>query len=255
MYSAVLLAAMTACESAPKWGHDHKVPHHSYGPCYGACYGYGYTGWVGSPNGWYGPDPGPHAVLPVGGWFGNGHGGHGHGPGVVHANGCWGLPYGGYWAGYGHGGPGYWGACGGYASGAFGLHPPGASGPPAERKPEDRDRLEDRDKDKDKDKNKDKDKDIEDKDRTRAQLIFELPPGARLFVDDQPVADADTRRNFRTPALRPGERYYYELRAEVVRDGKTVVQSKRVTLSAGDTIKADFSGLGRPAGVASAGAR
>jgi uncharacterized protein (TIGR03000 family) len=193
----------------------------------------------------------------------------------VHAAGGWGLPYGGYWGGgYGcHGGHG-----GGYATPAFGGHGPGLLGPSTDRTIDSKDKSKDgngtKDKDdpdaddkaKDKDKGKDKkiekgkDKEIEknkdkDKDDTRAHLIFELPAGAKLFVDDQPIANAEGRKSFRTPALRDGQTYYYELRAEVVRDGKTVVQTKRVTLSAGDTIKADFSTLGRESGVAAAGSR
>src|SRR5262245_64498419 len=108
MYSVVLLAAMTAGDTAPA-GHkgyaplSHASTWHSYGSCYGGCYGIGYTGWVGvggwghphaSTAGWglpYSVDPGwglPYSVDP--GWghpyagyapaYGGhgGHGGHAH---------------------------------------------------------------------------------------------------------------------------------------------------------------------------------
>lgn len=217
MFSMVLVAALTAGE-APAGGHG-PIP---FGVCYGACYGVGYEGW----HGW--------------GYAGHGWGyvGKGYQPG---AN----------WPGYA-----CWGGCGGYNSPAFGhpyppvLQPPhprtysGSELPrPDEKKPRDNG-------------NSEKDDRIEKDDRTskdisaRAKLIVSLPAEGKLFVDGQPVPDP-RRREFNTPALSEGRKYFYELRAELIRDGKTVTQTRRVILKAGDVIRADFSDLGSTAKIAS----
>jgi uncharacterized protein (TIGR03000 family) len=77
-----------------------------------------------------------------------------------------------------------------------------------------------------------------------ARLIVEMPANAKLYVDDQPMKTSSTRRVFRTPTLEPGQAYYYMVRAEVVRDGKTLEQTKKVVLRAGEEIRATFTELG-----------
>jgi uncharacterized protein (TIGR03000 family) len=74
----------------------------------------------------------------------------------------------------------------------------------------------------------------------RARLLVELPADAKLYIDDQLMKTTSERRTFNTPALDQGQTYYYELRAEVVRDGKPVTVTKRVTLKAGDVVQARF---------------
>ena len=78
---------------------------------------------------------------------------------------------------------------------------------------------------------------------TSARLIVELPANAKLFVDDQPMKTTSSRRAFRTPTLEPGQSYYYMLRAELVHDGKTVQQTKKVVVRAGEEIRANFPNL------------
>jgi uncharacterized protein (TIGR03000 family) len=75
----------------------------------------------------------------------------------------------------------------------------------------------------------------------RARLIVELPADAKLYIDDQLMRTTSERRAFNTPLLLRGQTYYYELRAEVLRDGKPVAVTKRVTLKAGDIVQARFS--------------
>jgi uncharacterized protein (TIGR03000 family) len=224
MYSVILLAAMAAGDAAPAyhpahayggWGFGAKA---SWGSCYGGCYGIGYTGWVG-----------------VGGW------GHPHA-----STAGWGLPYGagaGWGAGYG----GYWpgsagyGGCGGYAGFAYtggGLAPhplrggvvplpPGyeasRAAPPATAAD------------------------------APARLVVQLPEGAKLYVDDSEIARPGVSRTFRTPALEKGQVYYYELRAEVEKDGKVLSQKRRVVVTAGKTVSADFRGLSEATSVAAKG--
>ena len=78
----------------------------------------------------------------------------------------------------------------------------------------------------------------------RARLIVELPADAKLYVDDQPMQTSSSRREFKTPVLEQGQTYYYVLRAEVVRNGKAVTETKRVVVQAGDVVRAAFSQLG-----------
>jgi uncharacterized protein (TIGR03000 family) len=77
----------------------------------------------------------------------------------------------------------------------------------------------------------------------RAQLVVELPTGAKLFVDGNPMKSNATTRTFNTPPLEPGQAYFYMLRAEVVRDGQTISESQRVIVRAGETARASFPNL------------
>ncbi len=78
---------------------------------------------------------------------------------------------------------------------------------------------------------------------SNARLIVEVPADAKLFVDDQPMKTNSARRVFNTPTLEEGQAYYYILRAEVIRDGKQLSESKRVIVHAGDVVRTTFSEL------------
>jgi uncharacterized protein (TIGR03000 family) len=78
----------------------------------------------------------------------------------------------------------------------------------------------------------------------RARLIITLPEDAKLYVDDQLTKATSDRRVFSSPGLDEGQTYYYVLRAEVVRDGKTQSETKRVLLHAGEVVETSFSDLG-----------
>jgi uncharacterized protein (TIGR03000 family) len=77
----------------------------------------------------------------------------------------------------------------------------------------------------------------------RARLIVELPSDAKLYVDDRAMRTGVNPRTFHTPELEPGQLYFYDLRVEVVRDGKPVTESKRVVVKAGEVIRANFPKL------------
>ncbi|MBM4068653.1 MAG: TIGR03000 domain-containing protein [Planctomycetes bacterium] len=81
----------------------------------------------------------------------------------------------------------------------------------------------------------------------RARLIVQVPAGAKLFIDDQPMTSTSANRTFVTPVLQPGRTYYYEIRAEVVRDGRTVSENQRVILRPGEIARATFTNLAQPA--------
>ena len=73
-----------------------------------------------------------------------------------------------------------------------------------------------------------------------ASLKFNLPAGAVLFVDGQKTPGEGTDRSFFTPALDVGQKYFYDVRAEILIDGKTIVEEKRVVVEAGAQISESF---------------
>ena len=75
------------------------------------------------------------------------------------------------------------------------------------------------------------------------RVIVQLPADARLYVDGQVANLTSTPRTFVTPALQPGRDYYYTLRAEAVRDGQVVADSKRVIVRAGAEARVAFDNL------------
>jgi uncharacterized protein (TIGR03000 family) len=76
-----------------------------------------------------------------------------------------------------------------------------------------------------------------------ATMIVSLPADARLFVDGAPTTSTSDRRSLVTPALEFGSTYVYTVRAEVVRDGRTVEQTQQVTVRGGEVspVRFDFS--------------
>jgi uncharacterized protein (TIGR03000 family) len=67
----------------------------------------------------------------------------------------------------------------------------------------------------------------------RGKLVVALPAGARLFVDDQAVPVRAGETTFRTPRLGEEDMYFYDLRAELDRDGETVRETTRVVVRPG----------------------
>jgi uncharacterized protein (TIGR03000 family) len=214
MYSLVLLAALTTGEQTP----DFFLRGHGCHGCYG-CYGY-YASCYGACYG-YG----------YGGWGCHGYGG-------------WGAPYGCYgsacYGGWGAPGWACYGCCGGYASMAYAPGPVGIMPPAGEPGPMTGTKKKGPEPD-----------GGEASSASRARLIVELPAGAQLYVDDKPVAAAG-RKAFRTPELRPGASYYYEVRAEVMRDGQRVSETRRVVIRAGQVAREDFRSLGTAVSTANA---
>jgi uncharacterized protein (TIGR03000 family) len=73
---------------------------------------------------------------------------------------------------------------------------------------------------------------------TRARLHLEVPAEARLYINGRLMRTASAVRAFDTPPLEPGRAYSYTLRAEVVRGGKTVSDTREVEVRAGAVTKA-----------------
>jgi uncharacterized protein (TIGR03000 family) len=78
---------------------------------------------------------------------------------------------------------------------------------------------------------------------SKAKLIVELPRDAKLYIDDHVMKTTSGKRTFNTPSLEQGQQYYYIVRAEVVLDGKTYSETKRVLVRAGEEVRASFPEL------------
>jgi uncharacterized protein (TIGR03000 family) len=76
-----------------------------------------------------------------------------------------------------------------------------------------------------------------------ARVRVKLPADADLFVDGVRVPLTSAVRSFQTPKLESGRSYFYTLKADVVRDGRRVSASKRVTVEAGKEATVEFSDL------------
>jgi uncharacterized protein (TIGR03000 family) len=73
-----------------------------------------------------------------------------------------------------------------------------------------------------------------------ARIIVHVPADAKLTVDGIECPLASDTRAFDTPKLQPGQQFYYTVQAEVVRDGKSVAETKRVIFEAGAKIDVEF---------------
>lgn len=76
-----------------------------------------------------------------------------------------------------------------------------------------------------------------------ANLKFTVPADAKLFVDGAAVAGTGTERTFFTPPLAAGQKFFYDVKAELVVDGKTVTEEKRVIVEAGASVTESFPKL------------
>ena len=69
---------------------------------------------------------------------------------------------------------------------------------------------------------------------TPARLLVLLPADARLAIDGEATRSTGQTRRFISPPLVLGQTFRYTLRAEVTRDGKRQVETKEVTVRAGE---------------------
>jgi uncharacterized protein (TIGR03000 family) len=78
---------------------------------------------------------------------------------------------------------------------------------------------------------------------TAASIKFTVPAAARLFVDGRPTSATGAERSFVTPPLAAGQKFFYEVRAELVVDGQTVTEEQTVIVQAGAEVRASFPKL------------
>ena len=61
------------------------------------------------------------------------------------------------------------------------------------------------------------------------------------MVDGYVTKSTTSQRTFITPALPQGETFTYTLRAEMVRDGRTIVESQQITVRGGEETQVPFN--------------
>jgi uncharacterized protein (TIGR03000 family) len=74
----------------------------------------------------------------------------------------------------------------------------------------------------------------------QAIVIVDLPADAKLTINGWKSANTNSTRRFRSPPLESGKAYTYDLRAEVVRDGQTMVQTRQIVVFGGRETRVPF---------------
>ncbi len=78
----------------------------------------------------------------------------------------------------------------------------------------------------------------------RARVVVDLPADAKLYVGGRLSKSTLEQRHMETPELTPGKTYTYELRVELVRDGKPITETKKIAVRAGEVVRANFKDVG-----------
>ena len=76
-----------------------------------------------------------------------------------------------------------------------------------------------------------------------ANLKFRLPADAKLYVDGRLTNGDGSERSFFTPPLAEGQKFYYEVKAELMINGEMVTEEKRVIVAAGAEVVETFPKL------------
>ena len=76
-----------------------------------------------------------------------------------------------------------------------------------------------------------------------ANLKFKVPADAKLYVDGKLAPGTGPERSFYTPPLAAGQKFFYEVKAELVVNGKTVTEEKKVVVEAGASLTESFATL------------
>jgi uncharacterized protein (TIGR03000 family) len=69
--------------------------------------------------------------------------------------------------------------------------------------------------------------------RGDGKLTVSVPEDAKIYVNNYLTTTPGTVREYISRNLNIGEKYAYEIRAEVVRDGKVITETKKIDLQAG----------------------
>jgi uncharacterized protein (TIGR03000 family) len=95
-----------------------------------------------------------------------------------------------------------------------------------------------------------------DEKQVAAKIKFQLPAEARLYVDGKLTLLTGSERAFSTPPLAVGEKFFYDVKAELVVGGQSVVEERRVVVEAGANLTESFPKLltaAKTSGIAVAG--
>ncbi len=76
-----------------------------------------------------------------------------------------------------------------------------------------------------------------------ASIKFKVPADTKIYVDGRLTALTGPERTFTTPPLVAGQKFYYVVKAELMVDGKAVVEEKRVIVESGADLTESFSKL------------
>lgn len=74
-------------------------------------------------------------------------------------------------------------------------------------------------------------------------IVVEVPETARVFIDGNIMSATGSVRSFRTPALRDDDDFFYTIRVVAEQDGRTVEESKKVYIRAGERSAVNFFGV------------
>jgi uncharacterized protein (TIGR03000 family) len=80
--------------------------------------------------------------------------------------------------------------------------------------------------------------------RADGLLAVSVPDDAKIYVNGQATSSTGDTRQYVSRDLAAGYNYTYEVRAEVVRDGRTIEQVKKIDVRAGETAKVAFDFAG-----------
>jgi len=81
---------------------------------------------------------------------------------------------------------------------------------------------------------------------SRARLVVTLPADAKLLIDDEATRSVGSQRQFVSPPLPTDGAYEYTLKAEFVKDGKTVAFTKKVNVVRGTETVVTFDEASQP---------
>ena len=73
-----------------------------------------------------------------------------------------------------------------------------------------------------------------------ANLKFQVPADAKLYVGGKLASGTGPERAFITPPLPVGQKFYYEVKVELVVGGKTITEERTVVVEAGADLTAAF---------------
>ena len=76
--------------------------------------------------------------------------------------------------------------------------------------------------------------------RATGVLAVRVPADAKVFVNGLETTSTGSYRQYASRNLKPGSSYNYEVRAEVVRNGEPVTETKTATISAGNSAELAF---------------
>ena len=148
-----------------------------------------------------------------GGYGGYGYGGYG---GWGYAGyGGWGYAgYGGWYGGYGYGYPGWgYGGFGAYSNNGYVSRVARTNAPTQSSSQPASDSI---------------------------RLTVDVPANAKVTINGLATTSTGEHRTYVSKGIQPGSAYLYQVRAEFVRDGKSVTEEKTVSLTGGQTSSVIF---------------